>query len=161
MMGSGKTGTGKELARLSEKEFIDLDEEIEKKARRSINEIFREKGEPYFRSLEKETLGEISRKTDLVVATGGGIVLDEENRQKMKEAGLVIFLEASLETLWQRVQDKTDRPLLYVDNPKGTLQQLNEIRTPLYKMTSGGNRVETDGLTPKAVAEKIYEQFLK
>jgi shikimate kinase len=161
MMGSGKTETGRELARLSGREFVDLDEEIERKARRSINEIFREKGESYFRVLEKELLGQVSGKSNQVVATGGGVVLDGENRQKMKETGIAIYLEASLETLWQRVQDKTDRPLLYVDNPKATLQQLGQIRAPLYRMASGGHSVATDGLTPKGVAEKIYQEFLK
>lgn len=160
MMGSGKTSTGKALAKLIGIAFADLDEEIEHQTHLSVNEIFSKKGEPYFRTQEKKILNETAKQNNLVVATGGGIVLDPENVEKMKKTGRIIYLSASFETLWNRVQHKMDRPLLAVKDPKATLHQLFQIRSPLYE-NSTEERIETDGLTPEAVAKKIFEQNFK
>lgn len=163
MMGSGKTVTGEALADLTGMKFLDLDSEIEKKTRLSINQIFRDrdKGEPYFRTVEKKILNEIAGRTGFVIATGGGIVLDQENIEKMKITGQVISLNASFDTLWNRVKDKADRPLLYVDNPEKKFFQIFQERTPFYQIASDGRIVQTDGLTPQATARMIVEQYLK
>lgn len=161
MMGSGKTVTGKALADLTGMKFLDLDSEIEKETRLSINQIFRDKGEPYFRTIEKTILNEAAGQTGFVIATGGGIVLDQENVEKMRVTGQIISLNASFDTLWNRIKDKEDRPLLYVDNPQKKFLQILQERTPFYRVASDGRIVQTDGLTPEAAAKKIVEQYLK
>jgi len=160
MMGAGKTATGKALAALAGMEFLDLDEEIESETRLSINEIFRRKGEPFFRTEEKRTLNRAALKTHTVVATGGGVVLDPENVEKMRATGRVIYLAASFETLWKRVQDKRDRPLLAVSDPKAVFFQLFEERRPLYEAASHG-AIDTGALSAEAAARKIAEGYLK
>ena len=159
-MGSGKSSTGKALADLARMNFVDLDDEIESQSRMTINEIFSKKGEPFFRAEEKKALNRVALETNTVVATGGGLVLDPANAAKMRQTGRVIYLAASFETLWTRVKDKRDRPLIAVADPKETFRRLFEVRRPLYE-AAGTGRAETDGKTPKEVAEKIFEEFLK
>src|SRR3989338_7010080 len=91
MMGSGKTTTGQELARLLSLSFVDLDNQIVERTGKSINDIFSKEGEPYFRSVESELLVNTSRETDCVVATGGGIAINAFNRERMKSTGLVVY----------------------------------------------------------------------
>lgn len=160
MMGAGKTATGKALARLAQSKFLDLDEEIESQSHLSINEIFQKKGEPFFRAEEKRLLSEAAQQTDTVVATGGGIVLNPENIEKMRATGRIIYLAASFNSLWERVQGKKDRPLLSVSDPQTVFYQLFQARRPLYEAACYG-RIETEGLSPEAVAVKIFEQYLK
>ena len=159
-MGSGKTVTGRALAKLTGRNFLDLDGEIESRTRLTINEIFQKKGEPFFRAEEKNILTEAARQTDSVIATGGGAVLILENVEKMKATGRVIYLETSLETLWQRVREKKDRPLLQSADPKAMLIRLFQERRPLYESASDG-RVLTDGLSAETVARKIVDSYLK
>lgn len=158
-MGAGKTATGKALADLARMDFVDLDEEIAGENRLSINEIFQKKGEPFFRQEEKRALARAASRKDTVVATGGGIVLDPQNVEKMKETGKLVYLAATFETLWNRVQDKEDRPLLAVSDPRATFYQLFQRRLPLYESFCSG-KVQTDGLSPEAVAKRIAEVFL-
>lgn len=160
MMGAGKTATGKELARLARMDFVDLDELIQNETHLGINEIFQKKGEAFFRAEEKRLLAQAAEETHSVVATGGGIVLNPENVEKMKQSGRVIYLAASFETLWARVKDKKDRPLLAVPDPKATFFRLFQERWPLYEASSEG-AVPTDRLSPEAVAKKIAEIYLK
>lgn len=161
MMGSGKTTTGKALAILTSKKFFDLDSEIETRNRLTINEIFSKKGEPFFRAEEKKILSEASELSDTVVATGGGVVLDKDNVARMKATGEIVYLEATLDTLWERVQHKKDRPLLYTADPMASLSGIYEKRKPLYKEASGGKVVTTDSLSPEVVAKKIFEFYFK
>ena len=107
-MGSGKSSLGKKLAKSLNKKFIDTDKEIEKKENKTINEIFENEGEKYFREKEKEFLINIPNNLNMVIATGGGIVTDQENREKLKE-NRVIFLNASLK----------DRAKEHLDQIKG------------------------------------------
>lgn len=160
MMGAGKTSTGQALARLLKMDFVDLDDEIEASTRLTINEIFAEKGEPFFRAEEKKALRRVALETQTVVATGGGIVLNPENVAQMKQTGRLIYLAASFEALWERVRDKRDRPLISVPDPRGTFLKLFEKRRPLYEASATG-RIMTDGLKPEAVAQKIAGEFLK
>ena len=95
-MGSGKSSLGKKLAKSLDKKFIDTDKEIEKKENKTINEIFENNGEKYFREKEKEFLVNIPNNLNMIIATGGGIVTNQENREKLKE-NKVIFLNASIE----------------------------------------------------------------
>lgn len=156
MMGSGKTSSGRALAKLLALPFFDLDDQIVERSGQSINDIFKTKGEPYFRSLESELLNEISRKTDQVVATGGGIVLSSSNNEKMKSTGHVIYLKTSLDVLWERVKEKKDRPLLSGPDPQKALAGLFYGRTPLYEANSD-KFFSTDRKSPEAVAAEIYK----
>ena len=159
-MGVGKTATAKALAKLAEMAFLDLDSEIEAQTHLSINEIFRQKGEPFFRAEERKVLDRTLKLTHTVVATGGGIVLDPRNVEGMSRTGRIVYLAASFETLWERVRGKKDRPLLAVLDPKAVFYQLFQVRKPLYE-TASGWRIATDGLTPEQVAQKIVNQYLK
>lgn len=160
MMGSGKTSTGRALAQKLSFHFVDLDELICEQARLTINEIFKRHGEPYFRDCERRLLCEVSNRRKQVVATGGGVVLHPENRALMKKNGTVIYLDSKLETLWERVKDKKDRPLLAHPNPKKMLQELFQTRKPLYEEVAS-DVVITDHKSPEQVAIEISEKLLK
>jgi len=154
MMGSGKSATGKWLAKKLDFSFVDLDLEIEKEARVAINEIFRSRGESFFRNLEKEALGRAAARSSQVIATGGGIVLDPANRLLMKDTGTVVYLRASVEVLFERLKEKKDRPLLNRPEPKEVLGRIFQDRRSLYESCHEG-AVDTEGKTPKEVAEEI------
>lgn len=156
MMGSGKTTTGRALAKLLALPFVDLDEQIVERAGLSVNEIFKTQGEPYFRRLESELLSQASSKSDQVIATGGGIVVDPANTSRMKRTGLILYLKTSLEVLWERVKEKKDRPLLSGSDPQKALAALFYGRTPIYE-TSSDKVFLTDGKSPEAAALEIYK----
>lgn len=156
MMGSGKTVTGKVLADLFGDTFIDLDAEIQAKEGCSIPEIFASSGEPYFRDVESSILEHFSKKSGQVIATGGGIVLREENVRRMKETGTVVLLKASAQSLWQRVRHSKDRPLLNKPDPLGALQQILSDRETFYEKACHFS-VLTDGKIADDVAKKIQE----
>lgn len=160
MMGSGKSSSGRALAKLLSLAFVDLDELIVEQEGRSINDIFKADGESYFRSLEHELLAGVARETDQVIATGGGIVLDPANCEQMKDSGLVIYLKTGLDVLWERVKTKQDRPLLKGSDPKQMLANLYAKRSSLYEAVSDKVFL-TDRKTPQAVAVEIYETCFK
>ena len=160
MMGSGKTTTGKALAQLLKMPFVDLDDRIVDRAGQSINDIFSTHGESYFRKLENELLKEMVTQTGQVVATGGGVVLDPKNVIILKKAKPVIYLKTSLETLWGRVKEKQDRPLLRGPDPKKTLAGLLEAREPLYQAVTSMIYV-TDRKTPQEAADEIFETYFQ
>ena len=156
MMGSGKTSSGRALAKLLKVTFLDLDEQIAEQAGQSINDIFKTKGESHFRKIETELLDRASKLTDHVVATGGGIVLKPENNARMKETGVIIYLKTSLNALWERVRRNKNRPLLATADPKKTLEELLSKRGLLYE-TTADKIFLTDQKTPEAVALEIYK----
>jgi shikimate kinase len=158
MMGSGKTVTGKALAERLGYTFVDLDAEIQTKEGRSIPDIFVGSGEPYFRDAESSVLEHFSKKAKQVVATGGGIVLREENVRRMKETGKVVLLDASVESLWQRVRYSKDRPLLNKPDPLGALRQILSDRGAFYSKACHFS-VLTDGKIAEDVASEILEML--
>lgn len=158
MMGSGKTSTARELGVLLQMPILDLDAELERQTGRSIAEIFREKGEPWFRETETSVLIEGKAAEGTVIATGGGIILARQNRDWMRAHGEVIFLETSLENLWQRVSLEKGRPLIEGKNPKENLMTIAKARLPLYEECAHF-KIETDGKTPREVARLIQEQL--
>ena len=160
MMGSGKSVTGKKLAALLGYAFVDLDQWIEEKHRRSITEIFEKEGETFFRAQEAVLLAEACGAGPRVVATGGGTVLRPENVERMQATGKVIYLETSLGLLWHRVKSKQDRPLLKGADPKTSLASIFEARRPLYEKSADFS-VNTDGQTAEKVARKILEELRK
>jgi len=156
MMGSGKSSTGEALASELTFPFVDLDEEIVRKLNMSINDIFATRGEPYFRKVEKDELRLFAKKRGQVIATGGGAVLAPENAELMKQTGLVIYLRTSLEVLWQRVQRKSDRPLLKTANPLDVFARLFAERKAIYESIHDYS-VNTESKTPGEVAREIAE----
>ncbi|MEH6988911.1 shikimate kinase [Cytobacillus firmus] len=133
-MGSGKTTIGKELAACLNHEVIDTDEEIVKRQNKNINDIFAQHGEGYFRNLESLILNEMDGRAG-VITTGGGIVINPENRKRLSETGIVFFLYASPEEIFKRIEMDHSRPLLKGDK-KRLIHELYEKRMPLYKETA-------------------------
>ena len=158
MMGSGKTTVARELATLMQMPFIDLDIELETKTGKRIALIFQEKGEPWFRDLETEILVSLKADTFAVFATGGGVVLARQNRDWMRDCGTVVFLDTSLEILWERVSKEKGRPLLEDFDPKRKLMSILVTRQPLYEECAH-IQVRTDGKSPKEIAQEIREKL--
>lgn len=152
-MGSGKTVCGQELASRLGLKFVDLDRVLEAAEGRTVNEIFEDRGEPYFREREKQIFRAIASMSGQVVATGGGTVIDPENRALAKKMGVVVYLKGDLETLWERVKDARDRPLLAVGDPKALLAELVRARQPFYE--EAAVTVATDGKAPPQIAQEI------
>jgi shikimate kinase len=136
MMGAGKTTLGRALAQRTGSEFLDTDRLLVERTGVPVTTIFEIEGESGFRRRESTVLAEIAQRDGCVVATGGGIVLAEENRRVMRESGTVVYLRARLENLWERTRHDATRPLLSTPDPRGTLQSLLEQREPLYRQAA-------------------------
>jgi shikimate kinase len=157
MMGSWKTTVGKKVAKQRDINFIDIDLEIEKESKMTITEIFNLLGEQKFRSEETRILKMISKQSGNIISTGGGIIIQSENRHILKEAGYTIFLNASPEVLASRIKNSTKRPVLNSSQPM-TEQFSNiwESRKDWYYSTADLT-LETDELTSNDVSEKIID----
>ncbi|MDI6799091.1 MAG: shikimate kinase [Actinomycetota bacterium] len=155
-MGSGKSTVGKLLAKDLKARFIDLDEEIEKRERRSIKSIFMSDGEEAFRKLEAEMVGEASALKGRVIACGGGVVIDKNNVERLKGSGVLIYLKADLDTLIERATRTSHRPLLEGDDPKEKARSLLETREPLYE-AAADRVINTSGLSLDEVVLSIKE----
>ena len=136
MMGSGKTTMGRALAKHLGKAFVDSDEEIIKRTGVTIPHIFDIEGEAGFRQREATTIRELVRRDNMVLATGGGAVVDEQNRAMLRQNGIVIYLKASVHDLWHRTRHDRNRPLLQAGNPHAKLAELFQLRDPLYRQVS-------------------------
>ena len=156
-MGTGKTSVGKILGKRLNRPVMDVDLTIEKKEKRKIGEIFKDAGEAYFRSVEKEAIREICRRQGLVITTGGGAVLDTENLEALKASGWVIGLSATPETIYQRVKDSRHRPLLDGEDKLGEVKRLLAVRKPFYEKADF--YFETDGRSSAQVAGLILEKL--
>ena len=156
-MGSGKSSLGKKLAKSLDKKFIDTDKEIEKKEKKTINEIFENNGEKYFREKEKEFLVNIPNNLNMIIATGGGIVTDQESREKLKE-NKVIFLNASIERQNKRTSKSDKRPLLKNVNRLKKLRELYDQRLELYREVSN-IEINVDKFKSKDILIKIIEEL--
>ena len=136
MMGSGKTTMGRTLAKHLGKIFVDSDEEIIKRTGVSVPHIFDVEGEAGFRLREAAAIRESVARDNMVLATGGGAVLEEQNRAMLQQNGIVIYLKASVHDLWQRTRHDRNRPLLQTENPHARLTELFQQRDPLYRQVS-------------------------
>lgn len=152
MMGAGKTATAAALEELSGKKAVDTDWLIVREHGR-IADIFAAHGEQYFRNLETQTVARLAEEDNLVVATGGGCVLREQNVELLKRNGKIFFLRAKEQTLVERVKGDTERPLLAGDLQK-KIADLLAVRTPVYERVADFI-VDTDGLSPAEVAKQI------
>lgn len=132
MMGAGKTSVGRVLAKRLGKDFRDSDHEVVRRTGATIPLIFEIEGETGFRTRETAVLSELTQLRNIVLATGGGVVLREENRMLLKRFGCVVYLRATVHELWQRTRHDKTRPLLQIDNPQAKLTELYAVRDPLY-----------------------------
>lgn len=153
-MGAGKTTIGRHLATLLHKQFVDVDHEIEKRTGVTIQVIFEIEGEAGFRQRERMLVDELSRDQDIVLATGGGAVLLEENRQLLKQRGTVVYLRADIETLVERTRRDRNRPLLQTEDPRGKIEELLRLRDPIYREVADVV-VDTGQRAPSSVARDI------
>ncbi|MCV6623392.1 MAG: shikimate kinase AroK [Cellvibrionaceae bacterium] len=156
-MGVGKSTIGRLLASALQRDFYDTDKLIEDRAGADISWIFDIEGEDGFRVRESNTLAELCMQDDLVIATGGGIIMREENRKLLNKYGHVVYLTASVNQLVRRTDKDKKRPLLQVDDPKQKIIELLELRDPLYREVADFI-IETDGKTPKQVAETLVQE---
>jgi shikimate kinase len=132
-MGAGKTTIGKRLARALKRRFVDCDHEIERRTGARIPLIFEIEGESGFRSREKRVIDDLTQEESIVLATGGGAVLDPENRTALANRGLVVYLNAPIELLVARTRNDANRPLLQVPNRSEKMREIIRQREPLYR----------------------------
>jgi shikimate kinase len=156
-MGVGKSTIGRQLAKLLSKEFMDTDYEIEKRTGVDIPTIFDIEGEEGFRKREAAVVEEMTSGSNLVLATGGGVILREDNRRALRR-GFVVYLSASLDTLIERTRRDKSRPLLQNTDRQKKIEELMAERDPIYRQESD-IIVETDGRSAKAVAKEIVDQL--
>jgi shikimate kinase len=158
-MGTGKSTVGKLIAKKIGFAFVDLDKLIENEAGLKISEIFERYGEEYFRDLEKQAVNSLKTMDKTVVATGGGVVLDPQNMAVMKEVGIVIALDADIETLWKRLKSSRNRPLIKSSDPKRRIEDLYHKRRLLY--SKAHCIVDTSGKSIEAVAQDILKNIFE
>lgn len=162
LMGAGKTTVGRIHARRHELDFIDCDHELEARLGVTVATIFDVEGEIGFRRRETALLDELTTRSGLVLATGGGVVLAEENRKLLGERGIVIYLNVPPRILWERTRHDKSRPLLQVPNPRERIESLFRQRDPLYRevadVTIEGGRGNPGGMVRQI--EHAVEEFL-
>lgn len=132
-MGAGKSTVGKQLAKSLGRDFYDSDKELEKRTGVSVSWIFEMEGEEGFRIREQKIIDELTGLKDIVLATGGGVVLSEENRRVLRSRGHVVYLSASVDQLLRRTAKDKSRPLLQTENPKQRVKEILSQREPLYQ----------------------------
>lgn len=132
-MGSGKSTVGKALAKLTGREYVDMDIYIEKQQNKTIKDIFAESGEDYFRDLEHKASIELSKKSDLIISAGGGTLLYKRNIAALSETGIIVLLDVSLSNIRYRLRNDKKRPLLQRPDKNKVMAELYKIRLPKYK----------------------------
>ena len=157
-MGAGKSSVGRQLAKQLEYPFFDSDHEIEERTGAKIPLIFDIEGEEGFRGREQQMIDELSQQPNIVLATGGGAVLREANREHLHNRGTVFYLAASIEQLFERTKRDRNRPLLQTDDPKSKIADLLEARDPLYREVAH-NVINTDGHSVRSVVNSILEKL--
>jgi shikimate kinase len=158
MMGAGKSSVGRSLERRTGRSRFDTDEMAATKLGLSVPEIFSKFGEEKFREIETQMLRELGLGKAMIIVTGGGIVLRNENVDLMRQLGTIVLLEADEETLFERATRKGNRPLLQTKNPRATFAELLRTRTPLYA-TIADVRIDTSSLSHDEVAEMILNKI--
>lgn len=153
-MGSGKTAVGRQLATELGLEFFDSDAEIETSTSVDIAYIFEREGETSFRRRERECIANLTQRKNIVLATGGGAVMDEENRRNLTRNGTIIYLRTSIERQLERTQHAKNRPLLMDGEPRETLERLATVRGPLYEDLASFS-VNTGGRHVRAVVASV------
>jgi shikimate kinase len=152
-MATGKTSVAKELSNRLGMKYISTDELIEKEEKRTIPQIFKEYGEPYFRKLERKVVKQISKIDNLVIDTGGGVVLNEDNIKDLRKNGILFCLKANPEIILRRTQKDSYRPLLRTNDKLSRIEELLQERQPYYNKIE--NSIDTSNMTIQRVVEKI------
>jgi len=155
-MGAGKSAVGRHLARTLHLNFVDSDDEVESRTGVDIAFIFEKEGEPGFRKRESAAVDDLTKMPGIVLATGGGAVIDPDNRSHLGGRGFVVYLYTTVDQQVARTQKGRERPLLETDDPRGTLEALLQERDPLYREIAD-LVVETDGRKVHSVASEIIE----
>jgi len=161
-MGSGKTTIGRQLAKAMEMKFIDIDKMISMRERKSIPEIFQEKGERYFRDLERKIIEEESGENNIVISTGGGSIVDNENIKNLKKSSFVVYLDSTLNCIYERVKNGRNRPLLNnVEDLFETIKDLHEKREWLYKISADYSVRIDVGSQIQDTVEEIKQAYIR
>ncbi len=158
LMGAGKTTIGRQLAKRLGRRFLDSDHEIEARTGVRIPTIFEIEGEAGFRRREAQTIAELTAEKGIVLATGGGVVLNPENRRRLHDSGWVVYLDVPPNLLYERTRHDRGRPLLQVVDPLARLRELYEARDPLYREIA---HLIVDGsrLAAASVVQHLSRQF--
>jgi shikimate kinase len=159
-MGCGKSSVGRRLSGLTGHRFVDTDELIVQAQGRSVAEIFAQSGEAHFRDLEQQSLENLIGVCGIVLSTGGGLVLRPVNRQTLKKIGIVAWLDASPEVLFERAMRSGRRPLLQTADPRATFDELLNVRRDLYEITANF-RVDSSRLTHDEAAQIVLDEALR
>ncbi len=159
-MGAGKTTVGRRLAESRGMDFVDSDQEVEARTGVNIAFIFEKEGEAGFRRRERQAIGELSQRQGLVLATGGGAILDADSRQWLAARGFVVYLHASIEQQMARTERTDTRPLLQGGNRRETLERLFLTRDPLYREIAD-LVLHTDGRNARTLAREIEDYFAR
>ena len=157
-MGAGKSAVGRQLARMLHLDFLDSDMEIESRTGVDIPFIFEKEGEAGFRKREARVIDDLTKKDGIVLATGGGVIMDPQNRNHLGARGFVIYLHTSVGQQLARTRKGRDRPLLDNEDPRAILESLMETREPLYREIADLT-VDTDGRKVRAVANEILDRL--
>lgn len=157
-MGAGKTTIGKYLAQQLNLQFADTDTEIESRTGADIPWIFDVEGEEGFRVREQQAVEEMTLWDNVLLATGGGVIMRQENRSVLAARGFVVYLHATVEEQVRRTHRDRRRPLLQSGDPQQILSDLMAVRDPLYREISD-HVIDTDGCSPRTVAQKLVREL--
>ena len=157
-MGAGKSSIGRRLAKRINREFIDCDHALEERTGVTITTIFELEGEKGFRERESKILSELCQREDTVIATGGGVILKEENRKVLTENNTVVYLQASVDTQLKRTLHDKNRPLLEIGDRRAKLMSLAKTRNPLYEEVAN-IIIKTDTQSISNSIKTIIEQL--
>jgi shikimate kinase len=158
LMGAGKTTIGRQLASALRLPFYDSDKAIEESTGVDIPTIFEYEGEDGFRNREQAMIAQLTNIEGIVLATGGGAILREENRKHLQSKGFVVYLQCSIEHILQRTRRDTQRPLLNTEDPEQRLETLFEVRNPLY-LSCADFKIDTGELQSKQVVKDILQAY--
>lgn len=159
LMGCGKSAVGRRLAHRLGLPFVDADEEIEKAAGKSIEDIFEDHGEAYFREGERKVLARLLRSKAQVLATGGGAFMNAETRAAIAETGISVWLKADLPLLVRRVAKRNNRPLLKNGDPEAVMQKLMDERYPIY--AEADVTVQSRDVPHEVIVNEILERLME
>ncbi|MBT3091774.1 MAG: shikimate kinase AroK [Candidatus Thiodiazotropha endolucinida] len=159
-MGAGKTTVGRQLAEFFHKDFVDSDHEIQRRTGVDIPTIFEFEGESGFRHRESAVIDELTAREGIVLATGGGVIMREQNRKLLSARGVVVYLHCSVRQQYERTHRDKNRPLLSTPDPKGRLNELMAVRDPLYRETAD-IVVSTEGRNTQSVVQDIRKLIEK
>jgi len=159
-MGCGKSSVGKRLASITGHRFIDSDDLVVRAESRTIQEIFEKNGEEYFREVESRVVGELVGVAGIVLSTGGGVILAEQNRLSLREIGVVAWLDAAPDILFERASRSGRRPLLQTEDPHARFDALLAERLSIYQNLSDF-RVDSTELSHEQAAAAILDQAIR